>query len=810
MKTPRPIDVRDQLIQSELLGVDLSSLISVPNTSISDRAKIPNIAQDLRASFGVERILFSPIYPIPTETAPNGRQVWGSSNDLYGLIRFIGAWTDPQFSLGAQALGIQGRTGDVIEITFYGTGLNLLFSSAGSTSEVVGVTIDGVSAANSTFPVLGNQYTDLRNNTQAPSNSIWRIASGLALGIHTISISIISSPRSAFLIGAEIIGGASSLQINPGAYISGGERSVLAGGQSMPISTEFASSYGTVSTPSRGGRVIVYLDSDGIVKKNIQHTDTAALSFNSANHTNEEVTGIYYPREFSFTNNNTQPQDFSSVSGNMGFTLNDGVTSLIATNANFEGLSGAELPFGLPYDGLRISSSGSYIAFSFVGTGLDVTMAVDSATPRSFGPVTVSTLTINTILVSGGAQNDSHRKIKIASGLPYGSHTATFSLSGLSTPSSPLILNFIVYGPKRPPIPEKAVELADYCIPASFSSSLASSSPGFGTIRKFNTQEVVYSTEGWTISSTDPTSGGPGVGYAIQSPAVAGAGHAIRFAFFGTGFEWKFRNTATSSTWRILVDGVGNFTSPRAPSEFGAGWSGAVSSNSDAYGGGISTWTASTGTVVTSTTSVSGNAISFYGMTPGIHSVIIEKISTAGAGRIWHQSFDVITPTHTHAIQQRASSSTLSRLGSCSLQDRRKNKLLLTTGQKARSMTEVSNFTSGLLQSDTARWLLLPGTGTTIKTQKSTLSISFNCRCRSTPATISESIIRFKIYVDGLPLPGTFSTAMPINTTSWVQVSGTALAEVAEGIHRIDVYWQSSLGTQTITAANRSLCAVEL
>jgi hypothetical protein len=105
--------------------VDQSALISVPATTIVGRAKIPDLANDFRASFGVERIPVQSIYQLQNEFGPNGEIVWAAVNDDRGLIRFVGGgWGLLNDSSGVRPGSFVAT--DYLEITFYGTGLNIL------------------------------------------------------------------------------------------------------------------------------------------------------------------------------------------------------------------------------------------------------------------------------------------------------------------------------------------------------------------------------------------------------------------------------------------------------------------------------------------------------------------------------------------------------------------------------------------------------------------------------------------------------------------------------------------------------------
>jgi hypothetical protein len=139
-----PIQIRD-MIDSATTGfngfVDVSSTISVPNTQVVNRAKIPNIVGDLKVKMGTERLHIQAIQLVQGEAGPSGEPVKQPGfNDDYGLVRFVGAgWVSQVDNAGAYAL--TANNGDFVEMVFCGTGLALLISPVASMD--LRVTVDG-------------------------------------------------------------------------------------------------------------------------------------------------------------------------------------------------------------------------------------------------------------------------------------------------------------------------------------------------------------------------------------------------------------------------------------------------------------------------------------------------------------------------------------------------------------------------------------------------------------------------------------------------------------------------------------------
>lgn len=99
------------------------STVSVPYTTILNRAKIPDLANDLKLNFGIERIPVQQIFQLQDEFGANGEPVFGAVNDYQGLIRLVGSWST---FWGLPGQGITTSTvNDYLEITFYGTGLSI-------------------------------------------------------------------------------------------------------------------------------------------------------------------------------------------------------------------------------------------------------------------------------------------------------------------------------------------------------------------------------------------------------------------------------------------------------------------------------------------------------------------------------------------------------------------------------------------------------------------------------------------------------------------------------------------------------------
>ena len=106
-------DIGNEVSSLDSLAV---SYIAVPFTTISNRAQIPDLANDLACNMGSNRICTQQVYQLQNEFGPNGEPVWGVVNDTYGQIRGVG---DIQQYVTTSGSGIGANTaGSYFEVTF--------------------------------------------------------------------------------------------------------------------------------------------------------------------------------------------------------------------------------------------------------------------------------------------------------------------------------------------------------------------------------------------------------------------------------------------------------------------------------------------------------------------------------------------------------------------------------------------------------------------------------------------------------------------------------------------------------------------
>lgn len=605
---------------------------------IVNRTSVPDLSNDLSVNMGVQRLIFDSVNELSNEIGPSGEKVYSVSNDLDNRLRFVGNWT--YLANGGDGVTLQNQiAGSFFEIVFYGTGLNILTTDAAGAG--LRVTVDGGAEGGA---IIGSQSSVL-NNRFYTMNTVVHAVKDLSLGLHTIKVR--DSTGFASICGVEIINQSTSLSIAPGsAYINGVE---------TPETTASLTAYNSgftnvLGTPgSRGGRVLVYKDSSG-VKKDIQYTDSASAFLSSASHSNEEVSRDYNFREFGSGTTN----DFSTITPSTttrAYPLDDGTTNLLAQNAFINtNVSGQE--------GLSFQSSGDYCTLTFAGTGLDIVALVQSAGSNPDMVITVNGTNVGTLnAASFPLASPLPQNIKIASGLPYGTHVVKIA-RGPSGATNIILQRFKIYAPKKPALPVSSIELAEYNIMATYVANTVGSSLNIasGTLRKHNSREMNYIGTGWdgnyALDVANMASG-------FQVYATGGlTTNYVEYHFFGTGFEWRFGNdNGQSPTFVISVNGVTNLS--------GAGYTTSLYQGTSGL-----TFTASTGTVggTVSGGSAYAQGVQVSGIPLGFHTVRVTRASTGAT--MYHNSFDVITPIHISSNQSGDINATLS-IGNNSLSNSR-------------------------------------------------------------------------------------------------------------------------------------------
>jgi hypothetical protein len=720
-------------------------------SSVVNRAAIVDITQDLRASFGVERIMTQQIYQLQDELGSNGEPVFGASNDDRGLIRFVGAgWTNNTnltFGTGPNFT----TANDYCEITFYGTGLNFLVANGPSASVDFRVSVDGGAEGSNIMPATSTLSGVIGSRNYAP-NQVINAISGLSLGVHTVKIR--SNATVTWTVhGFEVLNTSSttSINVNSGTSYIGGSKLTALTASSLPYNSTFES--GTLG--SKGGRVLVYQKSNGAIAKAVTPTNTAVAYLSSADHTNEEIARTYHWREFGAG----RSDDFSSTTTNAAnavFTLDDGTTTLVATSACMYG------------GGVFSNSSSGFITFTFVGTGLDI-----------YFDAAASTLSATTTLyvdgVSQGPVTSSNMAVgkfnKVVSGLPYGTHTVKFLNS--SAGSHIVINKLVVYQPKKPTLPERCVELADYNVMANYLSGIVSANIdalSTGIIHKQCSREAIY-VGTWAIASPSTNVIG---GQFVSSSTL---NNYVEYTFFGTGLNI----IASSGTTTIQIDGS-SYTGSATAVGTGSSWNPVTS-----------TWVGA---------SVNGAGLIITGLSLGLHKV---RVTLSVASAFYLHAFHIITPIYSHRSNVSYDQQNTLPVGSCSLSDDRKLSPIKDAGLQKKNIAQAVGVANSPTTSS-ASDVPCPDLSVTHTNTSGKIKISYSAIASNNTAGAQTA---FRIYINGATASSS-RFGMSYQSGATVVISDIVFANVPVGVNKIDVYWRAAGGQSTAQGDARTLLVEEV
>lgn len=607
-------DLLDQSLDAQVVPTFLTAVNGSPSVTqfrsdITNRASIPDLSNMLAVQMGPQRIMTQEIYQLKNEFGPAGQPVFGVFNDKFNQVRFVGTSTSTNGVVGQYILQ---KTNDYVEVIFYGTGLNILLAIASGTFDLR-VSVDGASEGSNVWPSATS--SGILNSRNYSPNVLVNVASGLSLGLHTIKIRTANDNAGGGIShnGFEILSETTSLRVAPGTIIKGKYKNSLSALQTIAFDSIFES--GTLGV--RGGCVLTYLKNNGTVAKAVTPTDATALFLTNASHVNEEVVRTHHFREFGAG----RSDDFSTLSTtstNRTFTLDDGTTTLFG--------SAVVVPTVNNNTGLGFNSTGSFITFTFVGTGLDL---ISNRAPQ------VGVFTIN-VSIDGGASvgniietnftsNLSSQTIKICSGLPYGTHTVKLTVSG--TYSTNYVTEyFVVYAPKKPVLPVGSIELAQYYNMANYVANTSQGVDfiGTGVIKKVNTREFTY-VGTWAISGLGANTSTTGSN--VNSSTLT---NYLQMPFYGTGFEWRWIAPGAGCTYTVSVNGSTNLS----------GFTTSV------YGTGASL-VAATGVLTVTASGLNGNGVRVSGLPLGLNTV---RITFTSGSSFNHDSFDIVTPIHAPTI----------------------------------------------------------------------------------------------------------------------------------------------------------------
>ena len=756
------IDVGSQIEELDFVSI---SKIAVPFTDLVNRAPIVDLNQDLNTCIGINRIQTQQIARIQNEFGPNGEPVFRAVNDRFDQVRFVGSgWRNLNDGDGVRPF--TEVLNDYVEITFYGTGLNWLGSSATGAKDIRS-SVDGGAYSVATIRPTVSGVIAQRNYS---SNVCFPVYSNLSVGLHTVRIKLndVGGANSLDLNGFEILNETTNLRVRPGLQLVKGKARTLSAESAQAFNLGFE--VGTLGT--RGGRVVVYQKADGTIAKAVTPTDTTQLNLASADHANEEVARVYNFREFGAG----RTDDFSRLSGlgagNYAFTLDDGTTTLVMST----GASGG-IGFSNPREAIQASGAvGNFISITFVGTGLDI-VGVGDGTSKNYD-VEVDGSAIGTLVLNAGI---AARNLRVVSGLPYGSHTVRFVNSGAAFG----IADFIVYQPKTPSVPTGAKAIAAYNVMANFAEN---TTPGVDTIatgvlRKSCSREFVYvnGTGGTTDFNMSLDTADPG-GFRSSSDRL---NSYYEYTFFGTGFEMRTtaqsdRSQNTQVSLQSLSTGgsLQNLTTTNFPTI-----------THSVYGTGV-TFNAATGIFDQRDAAVTrGIGLRISDLPLGLYKV---RFNNGTAGEFMTIStFDVITPVHSQKSNLYAAAQNTLAIGSQAIEDLRKIKALEQVVDQ-KSVSQAFGVAASPSTSSTA-YVPLPDLSVTHNTKSGRLKVSWSFAGQ----TVTNGA-RLVIYLNGQAV----GPELSFNSGAGAINSGSAFINAPIGTNKIDLYWKM-LGAGSVTALVR-------
>lgn len=592
-QTPR-IDNIEAVIGT---GIDLQ-YTTAPHTAVQNRAPIVDLSKDGMPRMGSRRITFHDLMRLHGETGPNGQDVYKPSNDVNDQIRFYGDDVEQEINAARGNRTLLREVGDTMEVTFYGTGLNLLAYMNSNASRDYRVTIDGGAESGNIYPGAGDDNADgVQGNS--PMNVIVPLAENLSFGWHTVKVRNNNATNFSFH-GVEIRYDRSDVLVTEFTRSNG----VTYPATQLSVDSGFET--GTLG--STGGRVLIYAKNDGTIGHALNVVGTASTSLGTVDHTGEEVFAHHHPREFSAQTTNDWSLIYSVASGTAYQTLLDNTTALVGQDVRQNGGS-----FDVdPYEYMRLTGSNDVYVFTFYGTGCDMLMAASAS--GSDHAVTVDGVSYGNISFDSA---DNKEWVELCSNLKMGSHIVEIQ-RGASADVA--VYHMRTYMPTRPTLPDNAIELGEYTIPATFTANTtggnaARTDISQGTVSTSNVREILYQGTGWSELGTSNSRFG-------SDFRTSTAGDTATKVFWGTGIAVR-DNSSASSTHNISVDGstdLSGFTR--------TGIGDATLSAAGVYTGG----------------SGANNGFIIEGLSLGWHTIVLEQ-DDAGQNFI-PQSYNIIQPLY--------------------------------------------------------------------------------------------------------------------------------------------------------------------
>ena len=796
------------------------------HSTITNRAPMYDLRKDLGVRMGNNRISTQQTYPIQNEYGPNGETVYGVINDYFGQVRLVGDnvavnFIDtygPRFNVGI---------GNYVEITFYGTGLNVICLQDVATRQF-NAQVDGGAAGPNLFPANGSS---ILGDRKYPQNTIINAASNLTIGVHTVRINstgsggqpiptfgfevlneqfltttaninssnqltsvanttnlavgmditgvnipanttissisgstiTMSAAATATTVGITVRFGNNFIKVNPGTSWKNGQKLYNPTQHLSAYNSGFES--GTLG--SRGGRVAVYQKANGSIAKAVNPVGSQ-LNLAAADHSNEEGR-VLTVDEFSAsrTDDITGP---GSSEADRAFTLDDGTLTLSGRNIQFINQSG--VPNSIQ---VGASSPNFYANITFTGTGLDIE-AYDTFTSINTHAVSIDgATTIGNIPNVGTASLVRIRKI--VSGLPYGTHTVKLTATN-NIAGGLRITKFITYQPKTPTIPTDASLIGTYNILANYDGTTATGTATadniqmpIGILSKSPAREMTYVGTGFSIPITGIVESPPHGFYTATNTN----GEYYEYTFFGTGISLHHRCGGAATTMSILIDGV-----------------------LDATGVSRASFTNNGGGAYTGVFTAGGNPqrLEFTGLALGKHTI---RVTRAGAGtgalNLW--ALNVITPIHSYKDNGPFVVQNTLAIGSQGVSDSRRLASQVNQQQISQAVDLGANTTTSVTEVKG-----LADISTIIKVSKYG---NLDIEGLMTLTNAANNGAQLQIYVNGVPFGKSMFVYATVGMASAeANIIVKALVPVSPGIYKVNLYWNASSGF-TATGERRTL-----
>jgi hypothetical protein len=598
-------------------------------------------------------------------------------------------------------------------------------------------------------------------NTNA--NVILPVVSGLSPGVHTVRIrKNHTAVQYMNTWGFEILNEATNVRVLQGSLIQNQRRVTNASDVTLPPKP-------TALTGSRGGRVVLFA-SAGSIQSAVQPVNATQQNLAAADHANEEIARVYNFREFG-AGLSTDFSTLGTSASSRFFTLEDGTTTLVGQTPSNNG------------EAIQLQDT-SFIALTFVGTGLDAEITYQGGTIDTY-TVSVDGSSIGTI----STQSLSTRVTKLVSGLPYGTHVVRITRSGVSFPGI-FFRSFTVYQPRKPSIPAGAIELADYNVMADF---VANATAGLDTIatgvlRKQCSREFIYvnGTGGTQNFNSPVTVNTSAIGFVEVGSDRTNS--YIEHTFFGTGFELRFgassnRSTNISVTLNGLAATTANFPTLA----------------SSVYGTGV---TFSSGTLDQNDASTTvGAGLRISGLPLARYTVRFNN-NTASSFVIVN-TLDIITPTHSYSESAVELQNSLP-IGSMSMADRRV--LNASVNPSDRKFRATANAITSSPTTTSTSSVPMVDMSLTVPSKGGWFEISYS-------GTASGSVAGVQT-IASISLNGSIISSernfMSYTAGATGVLADSLITYLPPGTHKLDVYWRTSSGTSTMVGGNRSFTVKEL